>query len=135
VSESSGTGPHGPSRVLVVEDDRATLSFIEAVLSDRDYDYEVIRAQNGVEAMVALTAPEPELPHVVLLDLGLPLESGVSVLTFLRNVMQSGLPVIVITGRREPQEAAAVRELGVSAYLQKPVLAHQVLAALSRALG
>jgi len=121
--------------VLVVEDDRATLSFIEAVLSDRDYDYEVIRAQNGVEAMVALTAPEPELPHVVLLDLGLPLESGVSVLTFLRNVMQSGLPVIVITGRREPQEVAAVRELGVSAYLQKPVLAHQVLAAVSRALG
>lgn len=119
--------------MLVVEDDHAALSFMEALLRDRDY--EVIRAQNGVEAMVALTAPAPELPDAVLLDLGLPLESGVSVLTFVRNVMQSGLPVIVITGRRDPEEAAAVRELGVSAYLQKPILPQQMIAALSRALG
>jgi DNA-binding response OmpR family regulator len=123
----------GNRRVLVVEDNAAVMQLLASLLADGDY--EVVQAQNGVEAMVALTAPEPELPHAVVLDLGLPLESGVSVLTFLRNVMQSGLPVIVLTGRQDPDEEKAVRDLGVTAYLRKPAAPRQVLDALAGALG
>jgi DNA-binding response OmpR family regulator len=97
-------------------------------------NYEAIRARNGLEAIVALSAPSKELPDAILLDLGLPIESGVSVLTFLRTVMESGLPVIVLTGRQDLDEENAVRELGVSAYLRKPADPGQVLDALSAAL-
>lgn len=120
------------TRVLVVEDDRAVMSMLTEVLVRSGY--EVVPARNGVAAMVALTAPEPECPNLVLLDLGLPLESGVSVLSFLRNIMRSGLPVVVLTGHSDAQEEAAVRELGVSEYLHKPASPQQSLAALSRAL-
>jgi DNA-binding response OmpR family regulator len=132
MSCESGSKTRGNSRVLVVEDDAEVLRFLQELLVANDY--QVIQARNGVEAMVALTAPASQLPHVVVLDLGLPLESGVSVLTFVRNVMQSGLPVIVLTGRSDAEEEAAVRELGVSAFLRKPASAQSVLAALSRAL-
>jgi len=117
----------------VVEDDEELTGFLEDLLVANAY--EVVPARNGVEAMVALTAPKTEVPHVVLLDLGLPLESGVSVLTFLRNVMRSGLPVIVLTGSMDPEEEAAVRELGISSYLRKPAPPEEVLAAISRALA
>lgn len=119
-------------RVLVVEDEPAVMRFLEALLSDQGY--EVMRARNGVEAMVALTAPKSELPHAILLDIGLPLEGGVSVLTFLRNVMRSAMPVIVVTGRQDPEEEAAIRKLGVTAFLRKPPNAQQILSALSGAL-
>ena len=122
-----------PWRVLVVEDNAEVMRLLAELLVGRGY--EVVRACNGVEAMAALTAPAPEPPHLVLLDLGLPLESGVSVLSFLRNVMQSGLPVVVLTGRADPEEESAVRELGVSAYLRKPASPEKVLAAISDALG
>jgi DNA-binding response OmpR family regulator len=117
----------------VVEDDAAVVEFLEGLLVDNGY--EVIQARDGVQAMVALTAPADELPHAILLDLGLPIESGVSVLAFVRNVMKSGLPVIVITGRGDLEEETAVRELGVSAYLRKPTEPGRVLDALSRALA
>lgn len=130
--EATSSGTPRP-RVLVVEDSDELMKFLGDLLVLNSY--EVLSARNGVEAMVALTAPESETPHAVLLDLGLPLESGVSVLTFLRNVMQSGLPVIVLTGRREPDEEAAVRELGVSSYLRKPASPEQILAAVARALA
>lgn len=120
-------------RVLVVEDSAELMQFLGDLLVLNSY--EVVSAHNGVEAMVALTAPESEAPHAVLLDLGLPLESGVSVLTFLRNVMQSGLPVIVLTGRQDPDDEAAVRQLGISAYLRKPASPEQILAAIARALA
>jgi DNA-binding response OmpR family regulator len=125
-------GSSRPARVLVVEDDRELLDLLTELLSKGGY--EVVPARNGVAAMVALTAPEPESPDLVLLDLGLPLESGVSVLSFLRNIMRSGLPVVVLTGHADPGEEAAVRELGVSAYLHKPASAENLLAALSAAL-
>jgi len=122
-----------PRRVLVVEDDVEVMRLLEELLVG--HGYEVLKARNGVEAMVALTAAPPEPPHAVLLDLALPLESGVSVLSFLRSVMQSGLPVIVLTGSADLEAETAVRELGVSAYLRKPASPDKVLAAISRALG
>lgn len=130
--EPSSPSDQRPYRLLLVEDDTAVMRFLNAVLADRGYD--LIQARNGVEAMVALTVPDSDLPHAVILDLGLPLESGVSVLTFVRNVMRSGVPVIVLTGRDDPEEERAVRQLGVSAYLRKPAATEQLVAAVTSAL-
>ena len=132
MSDESKVGGKASRRILVVEDDAAIMSFLTALLSDRGY--EVIQARNGVEAMVAVTAPKPELPDAILLDLGLPLEGGISVLNLLRNVLRTALPVMVVTGRQDPEEEAAIRELGVTAFLRKPVNTQQVLSALSLAL-
>lgn len=125
--------PSRARRILVVEDDAAAMSFLDALLTDRGY--QVTQAQNGVEAMVALTAEDRQRPHAILLDIGLPLEGGISVLTFLRHVLRSSIPVIVVTGRQEPEEEEMVRELGISAFLRKPPNADQVLSALERALS
>ena len=133
MTPSSPSNEATARRVLVVEDNVEVMRLLQEILAGSGY--EVLCARNGVEAMVALTAPPSSAPHVVLLDLGLPLESGVSVLSFLRNVMQSGLPVVVLTGRGDPDEEQAVRELGVSEYLRKPMSPEKVLAAIARALG
>ena len=125
--------PSTPRRVLIVEDNQELTAFLTELLGA--HGYEVVHAQNGVEALVALTAPAGDLPNVVLLDLGLPLESGVSVLSFIRDVLRSRLPVIVLTGRGDPDAERAVRELGISAYLAKPASSEEVLGALSRALS
>lgn len=125
-------GAESPRRILVVEDDAAIMSFFTALLTGQGY--EVLQARNGVEAMVAVTAPKSELPEAVLLDLGLPLEGGISVLNLLRNVLRTALPVIVVTGRQDPEEEASIRELGITAFLRKPVNSKQVLSALSLAL-
>ena len=119
-------------RVLIVEDDAEVLGTLRALLQQNGC--EVLGARNGAEAMAALSAPESELPHVVILDLGLPLEGGVSVLHFLRKVMGSTMPVIVLTGRAYPDEEEAVRELGVSEYLHKPASSETILSAIARAL-
>jgi len=120
-------------RILVVEDESSVMQFLVALLVDADYS--VIQARNGVEAMVALTAPAQEMPAAMLLDLGLPLEGGVSVLSFLRNVLQSSMPVIVVTGRQDADEEAAVRALGITAFLRKPANTQQILSTLSTALN
>ncbi len=132
MSERPTQAEDARARVLIVEDEPSVMQFLEALLRDRGY--ETIQASNGVEAMVALTVPQSEHPDAILLDVGLPLEGGVSVLTFLRNVLRSRIPVIVVTGRQEPEEEAALRELGISAFLRKPPTADQILSTLSGVL-
>jgi len=125
--------PGRPTRVLVVEDDAEVVELVSELLVREGYA--VAAARTGVAAVAALTASLEEAPQVVLLDLGLPLEDGVSVLTFLRRTIGSGLPVIVMTGRADPEAEAAVRELGITEYLRKPVSPQELLASISSALG
>ena len=93
-------------RVLVVEDEPPLMQFLDALLTQAGY--QVLQARNGVD--------------------------GISVLNFLRNVMRSGIPVIVVTGLQQPEEEAAVRELGITALLRKPPNSQEILSALSVAL-
>ena len=122
-----------PTRILVVEDNLQLLALLREVLVQKGYAVQA--ARNGVEAMAALSAPKHECPDAVLLDVGLPLENGVSVLQFLRRVMRSRAPVVVLTGRDDPEDRETLMRLGVSAYLTKPTPTEELLRALSRALA
>ncbi len=116
-----------------MEDNLQLLSLLREMLAQRGYT--VLSARNGVEAMAALSAPKHECPHAVLLDVGLPLESGVSVLQFLRLVMRSRAPVVVLTGRDDPEDKEMLLRLGVSAYLTKPTPTNELLLAIEQALN
>jgi len=128
-----GSSRRRARRILVVEDNDELRTYLTALLGN--HGYLVSTASNGAEAMVALTNPDDEGPEAVLLDLCLPLESGVSVLSFTRNVLKSGAPVVVLTGQDDPEMEAAVKDLGVSAYLKKPVVNDTLIAAVERALS
>jgi|GEM_PF-1590671 len=131
-SDKVGDAPGDRRRVLVVEDDESIMNFFRDLLVSQGY--EVIQARNGVEAMVVLTSPEATFPHAAVLDIGLPLEDGVSVLHFLRNVLQSKLPVIVVTGRQDSEEERELRNLGIADFIRKPVISARLLEALSSLL-
>jgi len=120
-------------RVLVVEDNAE----LAAVLKDwlvRN-GYQVLTARNGIEAVLFLTGPAPEFPDVILLDIGLPLSSGVSLLDFVRNILSSKLPVIVLTASADAEQEQELRKLGISRYLRKPAPLDQVLSAIDEALA
>ncbi len=62
------------------------------------------------------------LPHVILLDLGLPRVSGLEVLQRLKSDPRTcTIAVIVLTGSRSQKDLVACRELGVKHYIVKPV--------------
>jgi len=111
--------------VLIAEDEPEVLALLTELLTR--HGYEVLPARNGIAAMVALTAPEPDGPQAVLLDLGLPLRDGADVLAFLRNVMRSGIPVVVLTGRPDLEADISARGLQISAFVAKPVSARKLL--------
>ncbi len=101
------------TRVLVVDDDRSIRRSLEKFLGGLGYD--VVTAGDGAEAMRAAGGAD-----VVLLDLGLPGQDGLDVLTTLR-AEDHPPPVVVITARDDMQSTVRAIQRGAYEYLVKPL--------------
>src|SRR5207245_10209612 len=93
--------------------------------------YELMAATQGAEALARLRRDRLDL---VLLDHRLPDRTGLEVLTELRSI-QPILPVVMLTGYGSEWICAAAFKLGVADYLQKPVSAFDLVAAVQRILS
>ena len=99
--------PVEPCKILVVEDDDDIRDSLRELLEDEGYSIET--AANGQQALARLQGPA--LPHVILLDLTMPVMDGWQFQRELRRVAAySQIPVIVISASkvlREPLNAKA----------------------------
>lgn len=115
-------------RILVVEDEKKTASFIGKALQAEGFAVDVLR--DGAEALAAL----PHTPFdVVVLDIMLPGMDGLSVV---RHWRERGIrtPVLLLTARGEVSERVAGLDAGADDYLCKPFALDELLARV-RALG
>lgn len=105
---------HGSPRVLIVEDDPDTLVILRVNLNAAGI--EPILASDGRTAIARI---EAEKPDAVLLDVLLPGIDGWQVLEEL-HATGNTVPVIVCSGKNNPQDIQRARDLGAAAYLVKP---------------
>ena len=102
-------------RVLVAEDHpRTRHAWVELIAS---WGFKVEAAEDGQRAIELIASFEP---HILLLDLKLPIKDGLGVLGEIR---QRGLPIttIVISGEGDIPDAVQAIKLGAYDYLRKPV--------------
>lgn len=92
--------------------------------------YDVRLAEDGNAALAAVTSDEPD---VVLLDLALPLMSGLQVLERLRERWPH-LPVVMMSGRATLADAVTATKLGAFHFIEKPLTPEAVLLTLAGAL-
>jgi len=99
------------SRVLVVDDEASNRELITDMLASEGYD--VVTAQDGLEALIQLAVP---LPDVIISDLKMPRMSGVEFLAVVRR-RYPDLPLIAISGEFEGNEVPP--GVPADAYLEK----------------
>ncbi len=115
-------------RILLIEDSANDAELILAALSENHLANEVVVVRDGEEALDYLyrrglfRLRMEGYPVVVLLDLKLPKIDGLEVLAQLKSdpVMRV-IPVVVLTSSREEPDLVRCYELGVNAYVVKPV--------------
>ena len=114
--------------ILLVEDNPHDLELTLIALSKSQLANEVVIARDGAEALDYLHRrgeyKERAVgnPAVVLLDLKLPKVDGLEVLREIRNTESlKSMPVCMLTSSKEEQDVVRSYELGVNAYVVKPV--------------
>jgi len=117
-SPSARTGsPH----LLVVDDDREIRELLSLYFGEQGFD---VVAVDGGDAMDAWLAENPT--DLVILDLMLPGEDGLSLAHRLRNDYK--LPIVMISARGEEVDRIVGLEVGADDYLAKPFSPRELLA-------
>jgi CheY-like chemotaxis protein len=117
-------------RILVVDDDFATLDFLRSILELSEGDFEVLGVPSAEEGMLALRRANFNL---LVADVRLPGMSGLEMARKAREV-SPGIPVIMITGYDSPEAEAEAAALGVVNYFSKPLDAEDFLNAVFEAV-
>jgi CheY-like chemotaxis protein len=124
-------------RILVVEDDPRDVELTLTALDEYKLANEVVLARDGKEALDYLHCREQfasrpnENPAVILLDLKLPKVTGLEVLQHIRaDERLKMIPVVVLTSSHEERDMMASYQLGVNAYVVKPVDFHEFVNAV-----
>ncbi len=95
-------------KILIVEDDPVTKSFSVAYFEKAGY--QVSEAGNGTEMWDALSQNEVSL---ILLDINLPGEDGLTLTKNLRHKFRSDICIILVTARSEDIDCIVGLELGL----------------------
>jgi two-component system alkaline phosphatase synthesis response regulator PhoP len=102
--------------IYILEDDDSIRKLVVYALQSQGYEAEGFGSPGTFWAAV-----ERELPELVLLDVMLPQEDGLSVLTRLRrNEKTARLPVIMLTAKNTEYDRAYGLDLGADDYISKP---------------
>ena len=118
----------GGKRVLLVEDDPSILATLKYNLGMEGY--EVIAVMDGAEA---LTLARSRTPNLIVLDVMLPIMSGMEVCRSLRAEGDT-VPILMLTARAEEIERVVGLETGADDYMIKPFSVREVVAKVAAML-
>ncbi|MDE3736654.1 MULTISPECIES: response regulator [Pseudomonas] len=113
--------------ILVVDDDEAIRELLLDYLGGQGYQVHAVGDSGQLRARLA-----EALPDLVLLDVGLPGEDGLSLARYLRE--HHDLPVIMVSGAGTPLDRIVGLEVGADDYLAKPFDPRELLARVKTVL-
>lgn len=129
------------ARILLAEDSAQDVELTLSALAEHNISNSVDVARDGAEALDylykrgAFAARQNGNPVLVLLDLKMPRVDGMEVLRVVKaDPRLRTIPIVVLTSSREEQDVVRSYELGVNAYVVKPVEFDKFVAAV-RELG
>ncbi len=114
--------------ILLAEDNPNDVELTLSALESYHLVNEVVVVNDGAAALDYLyrrgrfADRRPDQPAVVLLDLKMPKVDGIEVLrTLKQDAAMRSIPVVMLTSSREEQDLVRSYDLGVNAYVVKPV--------------
>jgi len=110
--------------ILIVDDVKANLISLEALLESIDCNFNVIQANSGLEALESVLSQKP---HLIILDIQMPEMDGFEVAQLLKaNKDTQDIPIIFLTAAYKSEEFVEQGfVLGAVDYLTKPIDEHQ----------
>lgn len=120
-----------PKKILIADDDQDTVSFLASMLKANKY--EVVVAFDGMQT---ITVAHKEKPDLILLDIMMPVRSGINIFENLKMSSLTAItPVIFITGVANPEIRQKALEMGAADYIVKPFETEYLLSKVRKALG
>lgn len=117
--------------VLIVDDVPLNTMLVEKMLSR--FHFRIRKAENGLEAMREVIA---EKPHLIFLDIMMPIMDGFQVLEQLRkNPDYASIKVVVLSALNSNEDIVKAYNLGANDFITKPIMLEKLLNSVAKQLG
>ena len=117
-------------KVLTVDDSKTVRIIVKKAF--RPFDCEILEAANGVEGL-AIAAKEN--PHLILLDVTMPVMDGVEMLTKLKaDPALKSIPVVMLTAEGGRDNVLRIAKIGIRDYMVKPFKEELLIEKCSRVI-
>ena len=115
------------SMILIIDDDDDFRSGFKEVLELETYY--TLEAENG---LVGWQMIQQHVPDIVICDVDMPIMNGIELLrTVKSDALLKKIPFVIVSGQSDKQTLTAAYDLGVAAYLIKPVPVAQFLTTIA----
>ena len=119
------------NRILLVEDEESLLKLESILLTSKGYS--VTGVMDGRSALDEINACKPDL---VVLDIMLPELDGFEVCKRIKeNPETAGIPVVMLTAKKNSQDYARGMQVGADAYVTKPFKSARVIEVIEALLN
>ncbi len=121
-------------KVLIIDDDKISCEHAKLVLEEVGISSDV--AMNGNEAieMIKLKSARREAYDILLIDLKMPEQDGISVTRRIREVSGNESAIIILTAHHWDDIIEEALEAGVDKFMAKPLFASSILSEFSQAI-
>ena len=110
------------NKILLVEDNVADAELAMRAFRKNNLANEIVHLEDGQEALDYLYDEKNDPPRLILLDVKMPRVDGIEVLRKLKSdKVRKVIPVVMLTSSKEDRDIIESYNLGVNAYIVKPV--------------
>jgi len=116
--------------ILIVEDDPAASALTSRIIAMQYPDAAIYSAADG---LTGLELFQRHAPRIVITDIGMPLKSGIELAREIR-LLGPGTKLIMLTAYSDELFVQLCKEIGIQAYLLKPLNLEKLLTAIAACL-
>ena len=128
--ETEGPPPTGSERILFIDDEQALVEMGGQMLER--LGYEVVTKQSSIEALELFRA-EPDRFDLVITDMTMPKMTGDKLAQALMKI-RPDIPIILCTGHSKLVSEEKAKDMGIRAFVMKPILKRTLAEAVRKAL-
>ncbi len=117
-------------KLLLAEDDELLASLLHFRLEKGGYD--VSHSVDGKQVKEHLAE---SMPDIIVSDIMMPYFSGIELIDYVRNELNSKIPIIIISSADNEENILSAFELGANDFISKPVSPLELLVRVGRELN
>ena len=123
--------PTGKERILFVDDEKTAVDVMQLMLEK--LGYKVTGRTSSIEALEAFRN-KPDAFDLVITDMTMPNMTGKDLAKEMMSI-RSDIPIILCTGFSEKIDERRAEEMGISAFVMKPIVMGQIANTIREVLG
>ncbi len=116
-------------KILLVEDEKTLGTLLQYRLKDKGY--EVLFAENGLEAKEQLQTFSPD---IIVCDIMMPFMNGIELLEYVRHELKSKIPFMIFSSYGQEKMVLNAFEIGADDFITKPFSPEELIVRIGKLL-